>query len=47
VNIVHSSYCALIALVQYSCEESTGLIQQMLIPFLTMLEQTVSSPNVD
>lgn len=47
VNIIHSSYCALISLVQHSCLQSVPIIQQMLIPFLTMLEQTVSNPDVD
>ena len=47
VNIVHSSYCAMIALVQHSCAQSMPVIQQMLMPFLSMLEQTVSNPDVD
>ena len=41
VNLVNSSYVALISLVQYSCQDSTQVISQMLIYFLNMLEQTV------
>jgi len=47
VNLINSSYAALIALVQHSCEQSTPIITEMLIYFLTMLEQTTQNQGID
>ena len=47
VNLINTSYAALIALVQFSCEESTPIISEMLMYFLTMLEQSTQNQGID
>jgi hypothetical protein len=47
VNLINCSYAALIALVQYSCEDSTPIINEMLMYFLTMLEQSTQNQGID
>lgn len=47
VNLINCSYAALIALVQYSCEDSTAIINEMLMYFLTMLEQSTQNQGID
>lgn len=47
INLINSSYAALISLVQHSCKSSRQSIFQMLMPFLGMLEQTVGKDSAN